>query len=588
MSTPRRFSIQFQSSANTQGAAAMAAATQQVANATNAAAAAAQRNTAATQQQAAAQNAAAAAAARNAAAQQTGGASVTAPGGARPGSAGPRRDMGRAALEVSRAVEDAQYGIGGVLNNIPGLVMMLGGGAGLAGALSLAAVGASQLWKALGNSSEAEDALKKLKETVKEMDGEFKSLGESLRGSLLEDVKAWGKEIEQYLDGAKKAMATAREEIAREAEAAKLEVQGRLAQISLAGAQDEMAGDPHAAWRQGEKARRENQQGERDALAGQPGQIVDNMERTKNSIVAARDTQAVMADELRRVEAERRNILGTLRNAGVESDQARRVREYEEAKAGLPGSYAEAAAAEEEMGKIPYAPRWTGIAPGYWAARDKRDAAMERARQQRETLDVSGPFVEEYRRKIVAGDVTFDQAKEAGMTPEQRSAVEAGGAHLKRLQAEEETARQSIQRSTEQIAEGEKAMAGFVAELKKAREQMRQFELRAAAENLRAAQNVPADLPVPELPSTLPRLPGENAAPVLPPIDFPTMPPPELPTQEIEQALEGVTASVERGFSALAGMSEKTLRATQTSVSQLEARLNQLAGEISAVKGGMS
>src|SRR5579859_7498589 len=52
-----------------------------------------------------------------------------------------QRDLGRAALEASRGFEDLQYGIGGVLNNIPGLITSLGGGAGLAGILSAVAVG---------------------------------------------------------------------------------------------------------------------------------------------------------------------------------------------------------------------------------------------------------------------------------------------------------------------------------------------------------------------------------------------------------------------------------------------------------------
>jgi len=48
-------------------------------------------------------------------------------------------------LQFSQAVEDAQYGIRGVLNNIPGMVMSFGGGMGLAGAVSLAAVGINVL-----------------------------------------------------------------------------------------------------------------------------------------------------------------------------------------------------------------------------------------------------------------------------------------------------------------------------------------------------------------------------------------------------------------------------------------------------------
>jgi len=64
------------------------------------------------------------------------------------------RNTGMAMLEFSRAFEDAQYGIAGVLNNIPGLLGALGLGAGLAGVASVAAV---VLAKTLGPAFDALD-----------------------------------------------------------------------------------------------------------------------------------------------------------------------------------------------------------------------------------------------------------------------------------------------------------------------------------------------------------------------------------------------------------------------------------------------
>lgn len=52
-------------------------------------------------------------------------------------------------LAFSQAVEDAQYGMKGVLNNIPQMILGFGGGAGLAGALSLAAVAGVALYPVL-------------------------------------------------------------------------------------------------------------------------------------------------------------------------------------------------------------------------------------------------------------------------------------------------------------------------------------------------------------------------------------------------------------------------------------------------------
>jgi len=55
-------------------------------------------------------------------------------------------NSGRAILELSRGFEDAQYGIAGVLNNIPSLLAALGAGAGLAGVVSLVAVGGKLIY----------------------------------------------------------------------------------------------------------------------------------------------------------------------------------------------------------------------------------------------------------------------------------------------------------------------------------------------------------------------------------------------------------------------------------------------------------
>lgn len=54
-------------------------------------------------------------------------------------------DIGNAAFQASRAIEDLQYGLGGVINNIPGVVMALGGGAGLTATIALASIGINQL-----------------------------------------------------------------------------------------------------------------------------------------------------------------------------------------------------------------------------------------------------------------------------------------------------------------------------------------------------------------------------------------------------------------------------------------------------------
>jgi hypothetical protein len=58
-----------------------------------------------------------------------------------------KRNLGMATLEASRAIEDLQFGLVGVINNIPGLVMSLGGSAGLIGIIGLSTVASYQLYK---------------------------------------------------------------------------------------------------------------------------------------------------------------------------------------------------------------------------------------------------------------------------------------------------------------------------------------------------------------------------------------------------------------------------------------------------------
>lgn len=88
-----------------------------------------------------------------------------------------------AMLSFSQAVEDAQYGIRGILNNIPSLVMQLGGGAGLAGVISLSAVGLSTLYTQLTKTDE------KVEETAEEVDvlkEYFKDLNEEVENARFE------------------------------------------------------------------------------------------------------------------------------------------------------------------------------------------------------------------------------------------------------------------------------------------------------------------------------------------------------------------------------------------------------------------
>lgn len=90
------------------------------------------------------------------------------------------KNMGQGMLQVAYFMDDVQYGIKGLLNNIPGLVIGFGGGAGLAGALSLATLAGAKLYEWLSSTEEKSvdltkkleeerEAFKKLKEEVGEI-----------------------------------------------------------------------------------------------------------------------------------------------------------------------------------------------------------------------------------------------------------------------------------------------------------------------------------------------------------------------------------------------------------------------------------
>lgn len=90
------------------------------------------------------------------------------------------KNMGQVTLQAAYFFDDLQYGIKGILNNIPGLVIGFGGGAGLAGALSLATLAGAKLYEWLSSTEEKSvdltkkleeerEAFKKLKEEVGEI-----------------------------------------------------------------------------------------------------------------------------------------------------------------------------------------------------------------------------------------------------------------------------------------------------------------------------------------------------------------------------------------------------------------------------------
>ncbi len=109
-------------------------------------------------------------------------------------------NLGNAALEGSRALEDLQYGIGGVVNNIPGLVMALGGGAGLTAIISVLAVGVAQLvkhWGDLAGMFGAGNPIPEATTSLARHDEELKKVNKSL-DELKEKTSLSNEELAKY------------------------------------------------------------------------------------------------------------------------------------------------------------------------------------------------------------------------------------------------------------------------------------------------------------------------------------------------------------------------------------------------------
>jgi hypothetical protein len=96
-------------------------------------------------------------------------------------------------LQVSRAIDDVQYGFRGVINNIEGIVTGLGGSAGMAGAATIAAVAISAIAPKIYEAVTAATPLTKL---LKEMESISKS---GLEGSFA-GVAAQAKVMEEAIE----------------------------------------------------------------------------------------------------------------------------------------------------------------------------------------------------------------------------------------------------------------------------------------------------------------------------------------------------------------------------------------------------
>ena len=141
-----------------------------------------------------------------------------------------RGDTGMAVLEFSRMIEDSQYGIRGMVNNLPTLISMLGGPAGLAGVLSLLAVIGVQVWEQMGKGTK--DNTKDLEKLSEELEKAAKFY-EELRQAALQDLQARGSNDQSRLEFVQR-IAAMEERIAAARDTAEALRARRAGEISLA------------------------------------------------------------------------------------------------------------------------------------------------------------------------------------------------------------------------------------------------------------------------------------------------------------------------------------------------------------------
>lgn len=118
------------------------------------------------------------------------------------------RNLGRSMLETGRVVQDfAQGGIGGILNNVEGLVGALGMGPGVAGAITAVGVAAYIAYPPLRDFVkgliDGKNDIPKAAESFATLGEEFKKIGERLK-DIKEKGFLTGSELAEYNEGLEK------------------------------------------------------------------------------------------------------------------------------------------------------------------------------------------------------------------------------------------------------------------------------------------------------------------------------------------------------------------------------------------------
>lgn len=250
----------------------------------------------------------------------------------RAGGGGYTASMG--VLAFSQAVEDAQYGIRGVLNNIPQMVMGFGGGAGIAGAISLAAVAGVALYPVLKRlyGSADNDVLAKAADEWSKIftEGTKAALAAEQASARTREMEAWSRKMNQSLMAElgihDQILQSMDREIGIREKNRNLATEIRTAEEGLAAARGQTAGDPSAGRKEELKRILEDIATQRElSERAQAESARLNQVRSNNRETFAADESAKTAE----LDALRRDLAGAEANvAGYQKalDEAKKAK----------------------------------------------------------------------------------------------------------------------------------------------------------------------------------------------------------------------------------------------------------------------
>jgi hypothetical protein len=325
-------------------------------------------------------------------------------------------------LAFSQAVEDSAYGIRGVLNNIPQMVMGFGGSMGLAGGLSLAAVAAVTLYphlKRLYGVTDNENVKAAADEWGKIFNSGMAAANEFERGVVAErEMRQLAQDIEKSLrerfalSGQMAAYYDSELQAARDTRDMQLEILAARQQLA------EAQGDTGAA-----KTIREQITGEQNA---------GNEQDLKNRL----EEQARINAELQRLDESRANAAQEKAEAEVRANE-----QIAEAKRRLAGAEANLSNAEADVKNNP---RGAGAGAAQVALKDSK-ARVAAIQQEIKTLqDAQKVQSEKYDSEINGVQATIDALnKKNDAVFKESEALKKLIEQLKALQAIEDDARKA-------------------------------------------------------------------------------------------------------------------------------------------------